>query len=312
MATPNYHCTQQELYTILETAWNNCKREQLRFATFKAKYTIPYIDGKLLDVITTKEIPDEQARNEAAETARIHLSAAGILCLNKWQLLKRYIADAFPKELQKPKLESAGSDYYLKASQENWDSLSGLLTSAMQFINTNLAALTAADNMPPAFQTEFQTLKSDFETKHQTFLAAEETEVSGAEIKVNANNQVHAEAMKMLLDGQEIFKNEEATQKQFIFAELLYLASGTGTAGVKGHVTSAPANTPLENVKVGIPAKNKIVQTNETGFYQFLQLAAGKYTITFELEGYQTHTEIQFDIKVGTVSTLNVELTPNP
>jgi hypothetical protein len=312
MATPNYNCTQQELYTILETGWNNCLKQQTRFAAFKAKYTTPFINTALTNISKASELPDEQTRNEASETARILLSQTNTDCLNNWQLLKRYIADAYPKDLQKSKLEAAGQTYYLKASQENWDATNAILISGQNFISNNLTDLTANDNMPPAFQTQFTNTRTTFNTQHAAFLAAEENTVVAAEQKILANNSIFEEGMKMLLDGQEIFKNEEALLKQFIFAELLYLASGAGTAGVKGQVTDQTTLQSLQGATVTILGSPKTAITDDKGKFEILQLASGKYNITFQLTGYQNLTVPNFEIKVGTVSTLNASLNPAP
>lgn len=312
MAKSNYNCTEQELYTICETGWNSCKQQLPRFASFKGKYVLLFIDGKLAAIKVARELPDEQQRNAAYETANVNLKKQGRKCCDMWQMLKRYVADAFPADQQKPLLEGAGYNYYDKASNNNWDSVKGLMTSGSTFIAAVLADLTANNNMPLTFQADFNTAKSDFETLHQEFIQAEEDSRVGQDTKMNANNAIHADLMNMLLDGQEIFKNEEPLLKQFVFAELLYLASGTGTAGFKGRVTTAGTDVGIEGVKVAIKGSDKTAVTDADGRYEITQLVSGKYTIVFEKEGYESKVITDFVVKVGTVSNLNVELTPKP
>ncbi|MFN8321861.1 MAG: carboxypeptidase-like regulatory domain-containing protein [Chitinophagales bacterium] len=312
MAKPNYNCTEQELYTICNLAWKNCGKNLAAFTALKAKYTQIYVDAKLAAVKTASELPDEQQRNEAYETASVNLKKQARICLDTWQLLKRYIADGFPADEQKPKLEAAGHDYFRPASNDNWDSVRGLMTSGLTFINSNNAQLTAADNMPATFQNTFKGEKEEFESRHEKFLTAEEDATVGQNDKIKANNTIHAELMGMLLDGQEIFKKEEALLKQFVFAELLYLASGTGTAGFKGRVTQAGTTLGIEGVKVTAKNNNKTTETDTNGKFELNQLASGIYTISFEKEGYQPKTIENWEVKVGTVSNLNVELTPLP
>ena len=89
------------------------------FTAFKAKYTAAYITAQLAEIDTAAYLPDEQARAAKAESERITLTQLADTCLANWQKLKRYIADAFSTEQQKPNLESAGSQYYEKAGNYN-------------------------------------------------------------------------------------------------------------------------------------------------------------------------------------------------
>lgn len=312
MAKANYNCSEQELYTISETAWNSVLQYLARFTAFKAKYIAAFITAKLAAIVAARTLPDEQQRNAAYESISIELRKKGRAGCDKWQMLKRYIADAFPADQQKPMLEAAGIIYYDKAGSGNWDSVKGLMTAASTFITATLADLTANDNMPLGFQAEFDTLKSEFDTMHQQFIQAEEDSRVGQDSKINANNAIFTDLMSMLLDGQEIFKNEEPLFKQFVFTELLYLASGAGTAGFKGHVTKIGADLGIEGVKVTIRNNTKSTFTDMDGKFEITQLASGKYIISFEKEGYETKTITDFGVKVGTVSNLNVELTPLP
>ncbi len=312
MAKQNYNCTEQELYTICETAWISANQHIVRFAAFKPKYDPVFITTKQAAILAARNLPDEQQRNAAYESVGINLKKQGRRCCDKWQMLKRYIADAFRPDEQKPMLEAAGYNYYDKASNNNWDSVKGLMTSGSTFITAAFAQLTADNNMPPAFQAEFDTEKAAFESIHHQFIQAEEESRVGQDTKMNANNAIFADLMSMLLDGQEIFKNEEPLYKQFVFAEVLYLASGAGTAGFKGRVTSAGTDVGIEGVSVTINGNPKSALTDADGKYEINQLAAGKYTITFTKAGFEPKTIIDFIVKVGTVSTLNVELTPVP
>lgn len=312
MATQNYNCTEQELYTICETAWNSCRQHLPGFTAFKPKYTDPFIDSRLDDIKTARELPDEQQRNEAYETANIQLRKDGRKACDLWQYLKRYIADAYPSDLHKPKWEAAGYNYYVKASNNNWDSVKGLMTSGLTFINSNMADLTANDNMPLSFKSDFEGAKNDFEKTHQKFIQAEEDSHTGQDKKMTANNALHTDLMSMLLDGQEIYKNEEPIYKQFVFTELLYLASGAGTAGFKGQVTAVGSQLGLQEVTVTIKDNSKTAVTDAEGKYEIHQLASGKYTITFAKEGYEPKIIVDFTVKVGTVSNLNIELIPLP
>lgn len=311
MSTANYNFTQQELYTIVETVINSLEQNLTDFANFKARYTAQFITDARASLLSARNLPDEQARNADAEIQRIELSKFNRDCLDAWQKLKRYIADAYPAEFQKPKNEEAGQQYYLKASQENWDATNGLITSGSLFLTNNLTDLTANQNMPATFPSTFDALKTQFETKHQKFLAAEEKATTQTQAKITANNDLYSGLVSVCLDGQEIYKKNEALLKQFTITELLYLASGTGTAGFKGTVTNTTTLQPIEGALLQIEYTDKTYTTETDGKFYFNQLAAKSYSIKVTKDGYQQKTVTQ-DVSVGTISTLNIQLTPNP
>lgn len=308
MVIVNYGSTQAELYTIARLGWNSCRQHLTDFADFKARYNETYIDNQLAAVNAAELLPDFQARNEPAEIIRIQLVEQVRLILDLWQRLKRYVADAFPRNQQKAKLEAAGSSYYNKASRNNWDSVQALLVNASSFITNNLTALTLNENMPPSFQTTFETAKSDFMLGHQAFLDNEEASRIGRQNKVEANNAVYTVLINMFLDGQEIFKRNSAVKAQFIFDRVLQLVSGSGNQGIKGRVAAAATDSPLTDVTVTVLQNSRTTTTNADGRYEMLQIANGTYTLRFEKEGYVTLTQENQAVQVGVVATLNVQM----
>src|SRR5205085_10659403 len=102
-----------------------------------------------------------QARGSVSETLRVQLAQAAHTCLDNWQKLKSYIADAFPEELQKTMLEAAGAKYYRQAAKEGWTQMQSLLTSGSIFIHDNTETLLQnGNNMPAAFSAKFDTDKA--------------------------------------------------------------------------------------------------------------------------------------------------------
>ena len=308
MPKPSYHCTQQELYTIARLAWSSCKQHLNEFADFKARYTTAYIDDRLQEIEKAAYLPDDQARNEKYETLRIQLAEAGAECLKLFQYLKRYIADAYPEVLHKTKTDAAGQAYYEKAMNNNWDSMQGLVRAASSFIAANHADLSANQNMAATFPTRFDDARKRFELLHNDFLQAEENAQIATQNKIMANNDLHTKLMTMLLDGQELFKNTEAIKKQFIFSELLYKASGVGSAGIAGYITDISTGLALSEVSITLVEKNKTTLTDNEGRYEILQIPAGLYTIKIEKQGYQTQIIEKHEIKIGTTSRINTNL----
>jgi hypothetical protein len=310
MTTANYNCNTQELYSAARLGWDSCSEQLTDFTAFKAKYTATYITAQLAEIDTAANLPDDQARAAKAESERINLTQIADTCLANWKKLKRYIADAFSTEQQKPNIESAGSQYYEKAGNYNWDSLQGLLTAGQTYIAANLAALQANQNMPAAFATSFSTDKTAFDNLHQQFLQSEELSQQGTEAKVIANNKVYSNLISMFLDGQEIYKTNEVIKKQFVFDQVLNLVSGTGTAGIKGYVTADKTNTPIQGAIVAIEQNGKSATTDQDGKYQILQVGANTYNIKIGAEGYTSKLIENVVIKTGTISTLSATLVP--
>ena len=72
MATPDYNCTQDELYTILNLALNNLQQNLTDFSNFKARYTLLEIGNVRTALAAARQMPDEQARTADAEIKRIY------------------------------------------------------------------------------------------------------------------------------------------------------------------------------------------------------------------------------------------------
>lgn len=302
----SYPCSQSELYTACELGWNSCTQQLPLFADFKAKYTAQYITDRLTEIQAAENLPDEQVRNAIPEQYRIQLEQAAQSVLSLYQRLKRYIAEAYPPELQKPQLEAAGQLYYNAAANNNWDKVKLLLISANNYLTNHLNDLTANQNMPATFPATFATQSSTFNTLHIKFLDSEEIATIQAQQKIQANNNIYAALISMFLDGQEIFRQDEATQKQFIFTEVLQKISGAGTAGIKGYITDSQNEDPISDANIQI--LNKSTLTDADGHYQILQLPAGIHTLKIEVAGYQPKTQT-VTISIGTISTINITLT---
>ncbi len=167
--------------------------------------------------------------------------------------------------------------------------------------------------MPEAFQTTFANSKTSFDNKLTQFTAAEQANTNGAQTKIDALNNIHTDLMEMALDGQEIFKNDEATKKQFIFEQVLKLYAGNGAQGYKGKViTSEITGAPIKDAKITVLGTVHSTLTNAAGLYQMQNVAhANNQTITAEHPNFQTKTIPGNSVAIGVMSTLDFTLTPN-
>ena len=164
--------------------------------------------------------------------------------------------------------------------------------------------------MPPTFLATFDTGKLNFFKLHPDFLDSEEKARQDAEAKINANNALYANLISMFLDGQQIYRYQEAIRKQFIFDQVLLLIDGAGTAGVRGTVTDLVTGLVLAGVTIKLMPGNYTGTTDTDGIYRISPMASGKYTITYSLPLYEDLVQSDYEVKLGTVSTLNNSLKP--
>jgi hypothetical protein len=307
----NYKCSQQELYAVCKLAWDGCDQHLAKFQNFSPKYNPEFINARKEEISMVVAIPDSASRSSVVESARIQLKEQSRTCLETWQKLKRYIAEAYPKSLQEVKLKAAGKGYYRDAKAFNWEACQGIMSSGGQFIAAESEALLMNDIMPPAFPDEFNSLRATFENLYLRYLAGTKQAGHKTDEKVSANNHLFDVMMSMLLDGQEIFRHDKAMQKEFVFDQILQNVSGHGVAGFKGLVTnSAKEGEPIEGATLTLNGNGHICVTDDEGWYQFTQLHAGHYSIEIEAPGFQTLKIDKIEIKTGIMSNLHVQLLP--
>lgn len=236
-----YPCKQLELYAVLRIGLGNYREKLADFTAFKAKYDATWGDDFETEINAAAAMPDFQTRDEVTETLGVQLEAKATECANKWQDLKRYIADVEAwSNSQKAKLEAAGSTLYAQAAHGNWDVMMGMLQTANNFITNNLAELTLDDNMPAGFQGEFTALATGFGTIYTSLADGIQDNAELTDEKVSENNTLHAKLMTMFLDGQAIFRHSGAEQERFIFQHVLSIVRGS--AGVTKTFDIQPEN----------------------------------------------------------------------
>ena len=225
---PEYNATQLELYAVCRIGLGSYREQLADFTAFKAFYNTAFGNDFEAAIEAAAALPDFQARDETSETANIFLGKKAKECTNKWQDLKRYITTTTDwEEIQKPKLEAAGSTLYEKAANDNWEVLKGLMITASSFIDNNEAELEADGNMPNAFKGQFNTLKQDYCDLYDEFTDAEQDSKGGTDEKIIANNGINKTVNSMFGDGQAIFRDNAALADRFIFDIVLKIVRGS-------------------------------------------------------------------------------------
>ena len=87
----NYSCSQSELYSGARMVLRAAIREISGFTPKKPKYVVAFFDAIRLEIAAAEALPDEDFREATVSTLHQTLKDKGILCLNKWQDLKRHI-----------------------------------------------------------------------------------------------------------------------------------------------------------------------------------------------------------------------------
>jgi hypothetical protein len=306
-----YHCTQAELYPICILGWNFAKKHQIEIEPFFPEYTVVYIDDKLAQITAAELLPDFQSRDALTEEERIILTKTAKLAIKKWDLLERYIIRALQsdKDLIKPNLEDAGSKYYraATATQPNWEDLKKMLVSGNKYIIDNAALL--APVMPAGFPLSFKTQKDKFESQYAELLLNRVEAPAETIEKLNANNAIFDDLMLMLGDIKALTPDE--LDDDISFAYLKGIISSPGPAGLKGLITQQGSTVKINGALCRLLETDYETTSDTDGFFDFGNIASGKYTIQISKDGYQT-LDVSITIFTGVTSTKNFELVTNP
>jgi carboxypeptidase family protein len=280
-----YNIPQDILYSVCIAAWNLCREHLNEFADLKAFYTEAYIDNALLAVQSVKQRPNLKQTIAERKQARTKLVNAARKVQANWQVLKLYITRAFDKEMADIMLEAAGAGLYAKASLCNWSAVRNLIALANSFIADNMETLTANENMPASFQARFQSDGENCENLSIVFCKIDMEKEKTTSNRKDANNAIYLSAIEMLKDGQQIFRNNAALKRQFIFRYLISLYKNEGAASLKGHVVT-DLNQPIEGVTITSKDQKYTATTNAKGYYRINRIAEGTYTFILTYPGY--------------------------
>ena len=281
--------SQGDLQLLLSLAWQTYQDNLAAFTAYKPLYTAQVATDGLALLKTAKELPDDQTRGAAAETARLQLMPQLTEYLDAWVRLEGYIEDAYGPTGYKPMREAAGAKFYEAAANQNWDSVTRLMEGARAFVTAHTAELTANDNMPPTFVATLEGEAQDVETLLKKFLGFKNDERKGTEAKDAANEAAFGAWQKVARDANRIWRRQPDQRKYFEMEYLLGLVRGTGQAGIRGTMTLA-GGTAAEGVTVTVVGvKDALAKTDEDGRYA-LAVAAGTYAVALGGEGYRPQT----------------------
>ncbi|MBL0309094.1 MAG: carboxypeptidase regulatory-like domain-containing protein [Bacteroidetes bacterium] len=307
-----YNCTQAEFYEICTILLANYRANQAALQAFKGKYTPTWGDDFEAAITAAQALPSDEERGELSETLRLEMIPLNKTCCNNWQDLKRYIAEAFSKDIQKPKLEAAGSLYYEKAADFNWEQAKAMHLDAMQFMTDHSAELDMGGlNMPAGFPGQYLTDYNAWNDKYDLFMPARQTKVATMN-KVTANNAVYKDyAMVLCSDGQAKFRNSAAEAQFFVWETIREMVSPPSSASLKVTVSFDELDAPAVGAEVAIKKKGTNALSTATvgvdGSVTFGSIDPAVYLWSVSLAGRQTQSG-EKDVNKGTGARLTVRL----
>lgn len=307
---PKYNCTQQQLYSICNLAWDNCLAFIASFVLYKAKYVALFITGKKTAITNASNLPDDVNRDTAAELLREQLQPLNDTCDLDFQKLKGYIEDGFPRSEWKTRFDAAGQTFYEKSSHENWENTVGMNNNMNAFIAApaNNALLLSPGGMPVGFAAQVTGDTAAFLTKYNAMKAARETGV-GTGSKITANNAIYDDMQLMFHDGHRVFPTDAEKLKQFNFASLKLIVAPPGSASLKVTV-QRPDNSFVAGVPVTIQSESGTpitVNTDADGVAEFDSIDPDRYSVKLNVATFVA-VDVDKDVDTGVNARLVVKL----
>ena len=304
---PKYNCSQSELYSSSTTIWDNYIVYQADFAAKKAIYTMQKATDAKAEIADAQALPDAQVRGTAAEVGMIHVREKGDLCMNQHMLLRSYIRDGFEEAEHEARYEEAGASYYRDAGRGDWEAVSAMNAAGKLFIATHLTELTANNNMPAGFETEFGDAVSGFVAQYDQYKADAQTGMA-TEAKILANNHIYTKLMSMCEDAQIFFKDDGAKQDLFTFSKVIDLISAD-VNGLDVEVKDSESNELLADALVDLQnegAPSNIKTTDENGKVSYRNILAGNYRVKVQRSGYVTQVVENVVVSQGVVRNVTL------
>lgn len=321
--TNQYPCSQADLYAVCNIGWNSYLENQPDFEAFNTLYTAVFGTDALAEVEAAINLPGFQERDEAGETFHIEMKKAHSIAMTKWKSLRSYIKHAFPPELHKPKIESAGYDHYAKAANFNWAETNLLLNAGQHFIDNNTADLTTG-GMPAAFAADYTTATGDFLTLYTKFTDAEQDAQEATDEKINANNAIYSKLISMFEDAQIIYDKDPSKRERFVFAQVYALITKPSGGGglppdailIAGKVVDGSTLNPIGGASVNTTPDGSTevfsTITNADGTYELTvnglpPNSIGTLFVNAEAIDYEP-TSLPLDYETGNKFELGFEL----
>lgn len=289
----DYNCSQAELYSGLNSAWDSQAEREAAFIVENTKYTAGLSVTRKAAIQAAKAMPDGQARYADSESLRVDLTEELDSVLGKWNSLDGYIKGAFKGAHYKPRIEEAGKQYYETSAEKNWEDVSLLLEAGKTFITTHSAVLIADGGMPAGFAAAYDGVRV-YDGLYTDFKDARQDAQEQTDAKLDANNDIYEAGREMMEDGKHIFRKNASVRERFTWDRILAMITPDTTGGgpspddfsIMGTVTDSVTGLPIDGAAVVVQSPEVIVLTNAQGKYLIPKRPAGTYTLFVHKDGY--------------------------
>lgn len=304
-----YDSTQQEIYSIADTIYENLTANLADMAAYKpGKYTAAFLITLKGRRTSAMALPDEDQRTSVFETLKTELVDERIKCTNNFDDLKGYIDDGFPVAVRKIKYEEAGGNFMRDALKNNWEKVVGLNQAMVDFIALYPAEL-AAGFMPPPFRGTVSTDEGTFNSKYTAFKNARQTGVAtGA--KITANNLVDDDLKDLQRDAQKVYRNDAEKLKLFTISVVKAIVSPPGSASLKITCKQKVTNLPKQGLLITIQSRDGVaiqLTTDATGVVVFENIDPADYNVVIVVPGFPNIMKVK-EVNTGVDARMEVEV----
>jgi hypothetical protein len=308
MANTNFGCSQNAFVSTATLCINLLVEHISDLMRVKPKYTAAFFDELRADLEAADLMPDDKTRRAFAADAALVEEVDRAALVKLILFFKSYISDSFDKSRWEILFTQAGLDYFVKAKSGNWASMTGLISSALPFLEENKTELLANGTMPPTFIADFNAAIAKSKASYNDWLSLSKG-ISKADEKITAFNAVNTTLSAALKTANTLYADTNpALAAQFIFAAQLSQVQGTKNAGINGKVLTIDKKI-VPKLTITIVGSDKTGQyLDDEGRYEITPLSQAKYTVTFQAEGYITQVFKDEPVKTGVMSRLNVEM----
>lgn len=312
MINAKYGAPRSVFYLTCELELANLTYDRLRFAGYKAYYTLLYINALKAELAAIKLMPDNIINIAVSKEDRILMIPMVDTLMYDFMDVRNYIRPTCDGnvELYDTRILSAGQSFFERASSYKWSSVNSVNVAMANYLSENSVAMLAGENMPAGFQAQVLLnigAYNDIFSKYGTDKGDTKT---GNVDKVDAENAFYDKITAINEDGYGIARGNKAFEQRYTWSRNVTACGGhLSLSYFKGDTTTGVAHHPLE-ANIFIEELDMNFQANAKGKFHSAAFAAGKYTIIITCEGYYPITLTEVDIHLHTSVTRRLVMVP--
>ena len=308
MASVNFGCSQQDLYTGGRIEWQLYAPRWKDFNDYSPNFTKGFGLERIAEIDANERLLDRASRSALSVAVTQELKAATKDFLHHYLFFKSYVQSIYDPSVHELKMAAIGDGYYAKAAINVWGNTASLSAQAIPYLENNFEELMSKGVIPASFPDKFKAAAKAHKDKYAEFFSIDQTVNELTAAKNNGDAVIYGHITNLNRVAQIIYKNNAETADLFAWTNVLDQIQGVKNAGAGGKVTiEGTKDGRLDNVKVGIVGTDKTTVTDSKGRFNFSPLSAGKYTLTFEEEGYEAQT-LEVAVNTGITSRVNVAM----